>query len=186
MKKSLLLFALAMLVLPFTAAAGPRQVTALTVKPTPADTDSVLLLHGAFTYPGYWWDHTDITVAVQAHPGVERASLEAVHQAITDWNNALAGRVRRPDHPHRRDRPVHRQAQGRHRRPLQPDVGRHGLRGLRDLRRPQVPEHHRPLGSAAEPRARPVLAAVPLLRDDARVGARIGPRARDRCWSRPT
>ena len=89
MKKSLLLFALAMLVLPFTAAAGPRQVTALTVKPTPADTDSVLLLHGAFTYPGYWWDHTDITVAVQAHPRVEEASLDAVHQAITDWNNAL-------------------------------------------------------------------------------------------------
>jgi hypothetical protein len=89
MKKSLLLFALAMLVLPFTAAAGPRQVTPLTVGATPADTESVLLLHGAFTYPGYWWDHTDLTVAVQAHPLVDEASLEAVHQAITDWNNAL-------------------------------------------------------------------------------------------------
>jgi hypothetical protein len=78
-------------------------VTALTVKPTPADTDSVLLLHGAFTYPGYWWNHTELTAAVQAHPKVSADSLEAVHQAIADWNAArprprrALARVDRPD-----------------------------------------------------------------------------------------
>ena len=23
-------------------------------------------------YPGYWWDHTDLTIAVQAHPSATR------------------------------------------------------------------------------------------------------------------
>jgi hypothetical protein len=89
MKKSVLLFVLAALVLPFTAAAGPRQVDPLRPAATPKDTESVLLLHGAFTYPGYWWDHTELTAAVQAHPGVDEASLDAVHQAIADWDAAL-------------------------------------------------------------------------------------------------
>ena len=48
----------ALLVVLGTAGGASAQVTPLTVAPTPADTDSVLLLHGAFTYPGYWWDHT--------------------------------------------------------------------------------------------------------------------------------
>jgi hypothetical protein len=64
-------------------------VTPLRPAPTPPDTDSVLILHGAFNYPGYWWDHTDLTVAVQAHPNVDEASLTAVHQAIADWDYAL-------------------------------------------------------------------------------------------------
>ena len=49
----------------------------------------MLILHGAFNYPGYWWDHTDLTVAVQAHPNVDEESLAAVHQAIADWDSAL-------------------------------------------------------------------------------------------------
>ena len=58
----------ALLVVLGTAGGASARVTPLTVAPTPADTDSVLLLHGAFTYPGYWWDHADLTAAVQAHP----------------------------------------------------------------------------------------------------------------------
>ena len=49
MKKKLLLLVLALLVAAVAAAA--RAVTPLRPAPTPPDTDSVLILHGAFTYP---------------------------------------------------------------------------------------------------------------------------------------
>jgi hypothetical protein len=37
-------------------------------------------------YPGYWWDHTDITIAVQAHPSATQAQLDAVNGAIETWS----------------------------------------------------------------------------------------------------
>ncbi|HKY54262.1 MAG TPA: hypothetical protein VJM08_08160 [Anaerolineales bacterium] len=40
-------------------------------------------------YPGYWWDHTDITVAVQAHPKAKPAQLNAIHGAIEIWSKTL-------------------------------------------------------------------------------------------------
>jgi hypothetical protein len=40
-------------------------------------------------YPGYWWDHTDITVAVQAHPRAKVAQLNAIHAAIATWGETL-------------------------------------------------------------------------------------------------
>ena len=88
MKKKVLLLLLVLLVAAVAAAAA-RAVTPLRPAPTPPDTESVLILHGAFTYPGYWWDHTDLTVAVQAHPNVDEESLAGVHQAIADWDYAL-------------------------------------------------------------------------------------------------
>jgi len=89
MKRRVLLFVSALLMVLTVAAAAQAQVTPLRPAPTPEDTDGVLILHGAFTYPGYWWDHTDLTVAVQAHPNVAEESLAAVRQAITDWDYAL-------------------------------------------------------------------------------------------------
>jgi hypothetical protein len=86
--RKLLLPLLALLVAAITAAPA-GAVTPLRPAPTPPDTDSVLILHGAFNYPGYWWDHTNLTVAVQAHPSVDADSLAAVHQAIADWDFAL-------------------------------------------------------------------------------------------------
>ena len=88
MKKKVLLLLLVLLVAGVAAAAA-RAVTPLRPAPTPPDTESVLILHGAFNTAGYWWDHTELTVAVQAHPGVDDASLAAVHQAIADWDFAL-------------------------------------------------------------------------------------------------
>ena len=88
MKKIVLLLLLGLLV-SATAANAAQAVTPLRPAPTPANTDSLLILHGAFNYPGYWWDHTNLTVAVQAHPNVDEASLAAVHQAIADWDFAL-------------------------------------------------------------------------------------------------
>ena len=40
-------------------------------------------------YPGYWWDHTNLTVAVQAHPSATTAQLDAIHGAIATWRNVL-------------------------------------------------------------------------------------------------
>ena len=40
-------------------------------------------------YPGYWWDHTDLTVAVQAHPNASADQLEAIHDAIAIWSQVL-------------------------------------------------------------------------------------------------
>lgn len=40
-------------------------------------------------YPGYWWDHTDLTIAVQAHPGATQAQLNAIDGAIATWSTLL-------------------------------------------------------------------------------------------------
>jgi hypothetical protein len=40
-------------------------------------------------YPGYWWDHTDLTVAVQAHPSATEAQLDAIDDAIQTWSDVL-------------------------------------------------------------------------------------------------
>ena len=40
-------------------------------------------------YPGYWWDHTDLTIAVQAHPKARPAQLNAIHDAIETWSETL-------------------------------------------------------------------------------------------------
>jgi len=55
MRKKVLLLLLVLLVAAVAAAAA-RAVMPLRPAPTPPDTESVLILHGAFTYPGYWWE----------------------------------------------------------------------------------------------------------------------------------
>jgi len=40
-------------------------------------------------YPGYWWDHTNLTVAVQAHPSATAAQLGAIDDAIATWTEVL-------------------------------------------------------------------------------------------------
>ena len=41
-------------------------------------------------YPGYWWDHTDLTVAVQAHPSATDEQLAAIQDAIETWDDGAA------------------------------------------------------------------------------------------------
>ena len=41
-------------------------------------------------YPGYWWDHTDLTIAVQAHPSATQEQLDAIADAINTWSETLA------------------------------------------------------------------------------------------------
>jgi hypothetical protein len=38
---------------------------------------------------GYWWDHTDLTVAVHAHPNVHPAYVDAIQAAIARWSDLL-------------------------------------------------------------------------------------------------
>lgn len=40
-------------------------------------------------YPGYWWDHTDLTIAVQAHPSATTAQRKAIRNAINVWRGVL-------------------------------------------------------------------------------------------------
>ncbi len=145
MKRKVLLPLLALLVAAMTASAA-HAVTPLRPAPTPADTESVLILHGAFNYPGYWWDHTNLTVAVQAHPNVDAASLEAVHQAIADWDFALrqefGGLITLTDvtaqytAKHKADIVIH----------YNPTAGGNVVRRVRSLRGNQVRERDRAVG----------------------------------------
>src|SRR5688500_1554941 len=38
---------------------------------------------------GYWWDHTQLTVAVQAHPSATPAQLATINNAIATWDAVL-------------------------------------------------------------------------------------------------
>ena len=40
-------------------------------------------------YPGYWWDHTDLTIAVQAHPKATEEQVQAIRNAIATWSDVL-------------------------------------------------------------------------------------------------
>ncbi len=53
------------------------------------ESDAVSLEILADYYPGYWWDHTHLTVAVQAAPNVRAPHLAAVHEAIVTWDETL-------------------------------------------------------------------------------------------------
>lgn len=41
-------------------------------------------------YPGYWWDHTNLTIAVQASPKVGAKYLKVINAAIATWSKILA------------------------------------------------------------------------------------------------
>ena len=40
-------------------------------------------------YPGYWWDHTNLTIVVQAHPSATPEQLAAIRDAIATWDAVL-------------------------------------------------------------------------------------------------
>ena len=83
-QRIMIIIALAALLVPASAQAagrGSRQSCNL----PESNADSLEILSNY--YPGYWWDHTDITVAVQAHPNAEPAQLRAIHDAIETWQS---------------------------------------------------------------------------------------------------
>ena len=98
---------LAVLLAPSTVLARGKPTAASTDGPTcslpQSNADGLEIL--ANYYPGYWWDHTDLTIAVQAPPGVSAAHLAAVHDAIATWSEVLLELLRRSHHADRCDRP---------------------------------------------------------------------------------
>ena len=90
----LVVAAAVMLLVPSTALAAPpdkakdaRIASYPTCNLPRSDADALVILSNY--YPGYWWDHTDLTIAVQAHPGVSDAHLAAVRDAIATWSSVL-------------------------------------------------------------------------------------------------
>lgn len=53
------------------------------------ESDAVALEILSNYYPGYWWDHTDLTVVVQAHPSATPEQLAAIQGAIQTWSDVL-------------------------------------------------------------------------------------------------
>jgi len=75
---------------PLAATAGPRtpsRSNGATCHYPESNADALEILSNY--YPGYWWDHTHLTVAVQAHPKATRKQLRAIHDAIATWDEAL-------------------------------------------------------------------------------------------------
>jgi hypothetical protein len=78
------------LLAPASAVAGKNDRGgggAVTCKLPESNAESLEILSNY--YPGYWWDHTDLTIAVQAHPRATDEQLEAINAAIATWSTTL-------------------------------------------------------------------------------------------------
>lgn len=92
MKK--MLFVAMCLVLVFTLGMPVRvqaqpaaQVSGVSCGMPESDAEALVILNNY--YPGYWWDHTDLTIYVQAHPSISEEYIEAIDDAIATWDDAL-------------------------------------------------------------------------------------------------
>lgn len=86
------IFMLAVLLVPMSVQAKSvaptvRSVDGVTCNLPESNAESLVILNNY--YPGYWWDHTDLTVAVQAHPRASQEQIEAIHDAIATWSEVL-------------------------------------------------------------------------------------------------
>jgi hypothetical protein len=79
--------ALAALLSPLSAQAAPKGGSGTTCRLPESNAEALEILSNY--YPGYWWDHTDLTVAVQAHPSATDEQLAAIHGAIATWAAVL-------------------------------------------------------------------------------------------------
>ena len=77
------------LVVPTAGAAKPVPTpTGVTCNLPESDAEALVVLND-FWPTRYWWDHTDLTVAVQAHPSATSEQLAAIHDAIATWSDVL-------------------------------------------------------------------------------------------------
>jgi hypothetical protein len=83
-----LLAALVVAALPLSALAKPPAKNGpVTCRLPASNADGLEIL--ANYYPGYWWDHTDLTIAVRAHPSATKAQRAAISDAIATWSEVL-------------------------------------------------------------------------------------------------
>ena len=93
LKVSIIVFILAALLVPSSVQAKSisaipmRSETGVTCTLPESNAEGLVILNNY--YPGYWWDHTDLTVAVQAHPKAKPEQLAAIHDAIATWSAIL-------------------------------------------------------------------------------------------------
>jgi hypothetical protein len=66
---------------------GSPDQSGITCNLPRSDADALVILNNY--YPGYWWDHTDLTIAVQAHPSATEEQLAAIEGAIATWSDVL-------------------------------------------------------------------------------------------------
>jgi hypothetical protein len=74
------------------AKSGGQPASQVNTDPVSCDlpeSDAEALVILSDYYPGYWWDHPDLTIAVQAHPKAGDEQLEAIHEAIATWSDVL-------------------------------------------------------------------------------------------------
>ena len=86
LKKVLIIAILVTLVLPSSAQALGRPSSASCHLPV-SNAEALIILNNETR--GYWWDHTHLTVAVQAHPSATPAQLDAINSAIAVWDGVL-------------------------------------------------------------------------------------------------
>ena len=93
-RRALLLALVVALLVPLTAQAAPRGKPAggpnnggsgCNLPESNAESLEILSNY----YPGYWWDHTHLTIAVQAHPSATQEQLAAIADAIETWDEVL-------------------------------------------------------------------------------------------------
>lgn len=54
------------------------------------ESDAVAIEIASNFSPGYWWDHADLSIAVQAHPNSDPTIVQAIHDAIATWRELLS------------------------------------------------------------------------------------------------
>jgi hypothetical protein len=89
-KRISIIIVLAALMLPVSVQAkppGPSGGVRLSCRLPGSNAVSLEILSNY--YPGYWWDHTNLTIAVQAAPNVSAKYLKAIHAAISTWTGVL-------------------------------------------------------------------------------------------------
>jgi hypothetical protein len=80
--------ALAALLSPLLAQAAPKGGNGVTCTLPESNAEALVILNNY--YPNrYTWDHTDLTVAVQAHPSATAEQLDAIQGAIATWSAVL-------------------------------------------------------------------------------------------------
>ena len=87
---------------PTAASAGPKDSASPATCTLPESDAEGFEIALSTYYQGYWWDHTDLTIAVNAHPKATEEQLDSVHEAIAIWSDVLLSVLRRRHHADRR------------------------------------------------------------------------------------
>jgi hypothetical protein len=87
-RRSVLVVVVGVLVAMLSPLAANAQEPAEGVTCTRPESNAEALVILNNYYPGYWWDHTDLTVYVQAHPSATDEQIAAIQGAIQTWTRS--------------------------------------------------------------------------------------------------